>query len=128
LPSHHPDWLSWQCYYLDNPEDYPATGNAKGLEAVKPESNVIVESFQSPIPNPQTPTSFTGIFQRCNEQDYRITLTAPEAHEGQTWTLITLLSSVDEQLQTCIDQERLTVWGRLNESGCWLVVEKIEIP
>jgi hypothetical protein len=128
LPSHHPDWLSWQCYYLDNPEDYPVTGNAKGLEAVKPESNVIVESFQSPIPNPQTPTSFTGIFQRCNEQDYHITLTAPEAHEGQTWPLITLLSSVDEQLQTCIDQERLTVWGRLNESGCWLVVEKIEIP
>jgi hypothetical protein len=26
LPSHHPDWLSWQRYYLNNPEDYPATG------------------------------------------------------------------------------------------------------
>jgi len=128
LPSHHPDWLSWQRYYLNNPEDYPATGNIEGLETVKPESNVTVESSQPLIPNPQPPTPFTGIFQHCNEQDYRITLTAPEAHEGQTWTLITLLSSVDEQLQTCIDQDRLMIWGHLNHSGCWLVVEKIEIP
>lgn len=128
LPSNHPDWLSWQRYYLDNPENYPATGNTKGLRTLKPVSNDTAESSQPSIPNLQPPTPFTGIFQRCNQQDYRITLTAPEAHEGQTWTLITLLSSVDEQLQACIDQEQLTVWGRLNHSGCWLVVEKIEIP
>ncbi|MBW4547219.1 MAG: FAD-dependent oxidoreductase [Symplocastrum torsivum CPER-KK1] len=164
LPSNHPDWLSWQRYYLDNPENYPATGNTKGLVqegrrqeaegrrkeslkgkffnlfqldsyfdhtalgSVEPESNVTAESSQPPVPNSQPPTRFTGIFQRCNQQDYCITLTAPEAHEGQTWRLITLLSSVDEQLQACLDQEQLTVWGRLNHSGCWLVVEKIEIP
>jgi hypothetical protein len=26
LPSNHPDWLYWQRYYLDNPEDYPNSG------------------------------------------------------------------------------------------------------
>jgi hypothetical protein len=128
LPSHHPDWLSWQRYYLDNPEDYPATGNTKGLGTFKPETNATAESSQPLIPNSYHSTPFTGVFQRCNHQDYRITLTTPEAHEGQTWTLITLLSSVDEQLQSCIDQEQLTVWGHLNHSGCWLVVEKIDLP
>jgi hypothetical protein len=128
LPSHHPDWLSWQRYYLDNPEDYPATGNTKGLGTFKPETNVTAESSQPLIPNSYHSTPFTGVFQRCKHQDYRITLTTPEAHEGQTWTLITLLSSVDEQLQSCIDQEQLTVWGHLNHSGCWLVVEKIDLP
>jgi hypothetical protein len=40
--------------------------------------------------------------------------------------LITLEPEVDEQLQAYTNQQQLTVWGRLNHSGGWLVVEKIE--
>jgi hypothetical protein len=41
--------------------------------------------------------------------------------------LITLQPEVNEQLHTCNDQQWLTVWGRLNWSGNWLVVEKIDM-
>jgi hypothetical protein len=134
LPSNHPDWLYWQRYYLDNPEDYPNSGagdwglGAGGwkLETRKSESQIPLNSSQSLIPSPQSLTPFTGIFQRRDQQDYTITLTEPAVHAGQTWMLITLQPEVDEQLQTCTDQHLLTAWGRLNESGRWLVVEKID--
>jgi len=134
LPSNHPHWLYWQRYYLDNPEDYPNSGAGDwglgaggwGLETRKSESQIALNSSQSLIPSPQCLTPFTGIFQRRDEQDYTITLTEPAVHAGQTWMLITLQPEVDEQLQTCTDQQLLTVWGRLNESGRWLVVEKID--
>ncbi|MEW5857736.1 MAG: hypothetical protein AB1861_10205 [Cyanobacteriota bacterium] len=32
---------------------------------------------------------------------------------------------VDRELQTCLDRQTLSVWGYLNQSGKWLVVEKI---
>jgi hypothetical protein len=120
LPANHPDWLYWQRYYLDNPEDYPATGNVSvptlKLEKLK------VKSQEDQIQS----STFTGCFQRREPQDYSLTLTEPVVHTGQTWMLITLEPEVDEQLQACTDQQRLTVWGRLNHSGGWLVVEKIE--
>jgi hypothetical protein len=79
-------------------------------------------------PTQEQPSTFSGIFQRRDEQDYAITLTAPPSHTNQIWTLITLDPRVNEQLQTCTDQQRLTLWGYLNPSGSWLVVEKIEVP
>jgi hypothetical protein len=72
------------------------------------------------------PTTFCGIFQRRNEQEYGITLTEPTIYANQAWILITLQPEVDEQLKTCTDQQQLTVWGHLNKSGGWLVVEKID--
>lgn len=120
LPANHPDWLYWQRYYLDNPEDYPATGNVS-VQALKVERlNVKSQEDQRPS------STFTGCFQRREQQDYSLTLTEPVIHTGQTWMLITLEPEVDEQLQACKDQQRLTVWGRLNHSGGWLVVEKID--
>ena len=125
LPSNHPDWLYWQHYYLDNPENYPNSGVGDwrlkgGLKETKTsESQIAFTSSQSLIP-------FTGIFQRRDEQDYTITLTKPAVHTGQTWMLITLQPEVNEQLQTCPNQQLLTIWGRINESGRWLVVEKID--
>lgn len=139
LPANHPDWLYWQHYYLNNPEDYPTHGNLRlGTEKQR------VEGFLNPYhrtteqtltPSPLLPLSpsssqpaisFIGRFQRCNEQDYRLTLIEPALQAGQTWMLITLHSHINEQLQICPDQQQLKVWGRLNESGSWLVVEKIE--
>jgi hypothetical protein len=178
LPANHPDWLYWQRYYLDNPEDYPATGNVsfqelkvrrlkvegsqelkvegleelkvegsqelkvEGLEELKVEgsennfqpanlqpANLQPANLQPATPwqpaNLQTPT-FSGIFQRRNEQDYTLTLTEPVVQSSPTWMLIALQPEVDEQLLSCNDQQRLTAWGRLNESGGWLVVEKLQ--
>lgn len=120
LPAHHPDWLYWQRYYLNHPEDYPATGNVS-LQKLK------VERLNVNNHNDRLHSSiFTGCFQRREHQDYRLTLSEPLVYTGQTWMLITLEPEVDEQLQVCTDQQQLTVRGRLNHSGSWLVVEKIE--
>jgi hypothetical protein len=112
LPN-HPDWLVWQRYYLDHPEDYPLSGT---LPNWQPET----ES----IPNADL-IIFKGIFRRHLEQDYSITVTEPLASAGQ-WTLITLQPDVDQQLQNCTNQQQITVRGRLNHSGRWLVVERLE--
>jgi hypothetical protein len=109
LPN-HPDWLVWQRYYLDNPEDYPISGT---LPNWQPKTEWI----------PHADLIFKGVFQRHQEQDYSITLTEPAA--GQ-WKLITLQPDVDEQLQNCTDQQPITIWGRLNWSGQWVVVERLE--
>ncbi len=76
-------------------------------------------------PAKEKPLSFSGIFQRHDEQHYTITLTKSPSDANQTWTLIALEPEVDEQLKTCADQQQLNVWGHLNSSGSWLVVEKI---
>lgn len=111
LPN-HPDWLVWQRYYLDNPEDYPISGT---LPNWQPKTEWI----------PHADLIFKGVFQRHQEQDYSITLTEPAASAGQ-WKLITLQPDVDEQLQNCTDQQPITIWGRLNWSGQWVVVERLE--
>ncbi len=136
LPFNRPDWLYWQQHYLDNPEDYPSNGNVekgKGGEGERSEasSQTFKQSVHSIPPSPRHPVTasssipFTGIFQRYDEQDYRINLTEPGEQGSQTWTLITLQPEVDEQLKTCINQQQITVWGHLNKSGSWLVVEKL---
>ncbi|HEY9666652.1 MAG TPA: FAD-dependent oxidoreductase [Coleofasciculaceae cyanobacterium] len=133
LPTNHPDWLYWQRYYLDNPQDYPITGNV-GFQKLNvgtlkveglSQTNFQLSNFQPATQTNVQLTSFSGIFQRRNQQEYSITLTEPVERAGQTWILITLHSEVNEQLQTCTEQQWLQVWGRLNASGNWLVVEKI---
>lgn len=119
LSVHHPDWLYWQRYYLDRPEDYPITGNVNRRD--RWQEKPTTDNRQQTTDN-----YFTGKFQRHNHQDYTIILSEPTAYAGQTWILITLQPDVDEQLQLCVNQQRLTVWGRLNPSGRWLVVDKLE--
>lgn len=114
LPPNHPDWLHWQRYYLDNPEFYPTSGNCPC----------------SPGPDCTDVTGnsthhFSGIFHRRQEQDYTFTITEPAQRRSQFWTLVTLRSQVDQQLQMCVDQQPLTVYGRLNHAGNWLLVERI---
>lgn len=109
LPPNHPDWLYWQRYYLDHPEGYPTSGDCP----CAPHSI----NASSPI--------FSGIFHRRDNQDYTLTLTAPVSLLQSTWTLVTLRPEVDQQLQMCFDQQPLTVWGRLNQAGNWLLVEQM---
>lgn len=129
LPNDHPDWLYWQRYYLNHPQDYPITGNceqARGVTSSRVEAVREVGqksfAFSSPLSIP-----FTGFFQRRAEQDYAITLTEPAVQAGQSWMLITLRPEIDEQLQAYQDNQQLIGWGCLNESGGWLVVEKMEL-
>ncbi|HEY9636291.1 MAG TPA: FAD-dependent oxidoreductase [Coleofasciculaceae cyanobacterium] len=145
LPCNHPDWLYWQRYYLDNPKDYPSTGNVKASgqwsssALPMPQMNwgiqrrsVVSGQWQEEgtdneqLIQGESVIAFIGIFQCHDEQDYTITLTEPAVHASQTWTLITLQPEVDKQLKTFTDQQRLTVWGHLNRSGGWLVIEKID--
>ena len=137
LPANHPDWLYWQRYYLEHPEDYSITANIMrgrwahgGIGEVGEFLSVLPRMINKPS-SPHSLTSsptlpFTGLFQRRDEQDYSLTLTEPEGRAGQTWMLITLQPEVNEQLEACTDQQAIALWGRLNESGGWLVVEKIE--
>jgi hypothetical protein len=130
LPN-HPEWLYWQRYYLNNPEEYPISGTVDWTLATRNSSKTLDNPQTSSVGfysalSTQHSTLLKGIFQRRAPQEYALTLTQPVTHAEQTWTLITLHPEADEQLQACIDQQPLTVWGRLNESGKWLVVEKLD--
>ncbi|NHC34065.1 FAD-dependent oxidoreductase [Scytonema millei] len=114
-----PDWLEWQRYYLDRPEEYPASGDyplnlrSRGAEG------------QGMIQDPRT-TSCSGIFHRRDVQDYTLTISLPEELQGQDWTLVTLRSPIDEKLQIYPDNQPISVYGRLNHAGRWLLVEELE--
>lgn len=139
LPANHPDWLYWQHYYLNNPEDYPITGNwgqGKGVMSREVEGTRELDGtlFFSSSPSALSQktasplsSAFTGFFQHRAEQDYAITLTEPAVRAGQIWMLVTLQPQVNEQFQVCRDQQQISVWGCLNESAGWLLVEKMEV-
>ena len=109
LPPDHPEWLHWQRYYLDHPENYPASGDCP------------VESAGVAGENCEL---FSGIFHLWDEQNYTLSVTEPVQMQGE-WTLVTLRSLIDKQLQTYPHQQPLTVRGRLNHAGKWLLVENI---
>ncbi len=113
----HPKWLDWQLHYLNDPQIYPLSGNY-------PSSNLEADLEQ--VLTRQS-DCFTGIFHRLNQQDYRFTITTPTTYQGQTWQLVTGRSHLDQRLQACLDGQLLTVWGRLNHSGLWLLVEDTDI-
>jgi hypothetical protein len=115
LAPNHPEWLHWQLYYLDNPEAYPASGNC-------PSSSVPEYDYSIFFP---TLDCFTGIFHRLDQQDYRFTITNPTDFSAQSWQLVTWQSHIDEQLQALPQEQPLTIWGRLNPFGCWLLIEHL---
>ncbi|MEG4348913.1 FAD-dependent oxidoreductase [Microcoleus sp. LAD1_D3] len=109
------DWLDWQRYYLDRPEAYPASG----------ECQESVEKQSSQTANTHSP--FSGIFRRLGEQDWTLTLTSPESLACQTWQLVTLDSETDRFLHSCETEKPLTVWGKLNFAGAWLLAGSVEL-
>ena len=109
------DWLDWQRYYLDRPQAYPASGECQ--ESVEKQSSQTAN----------THSQFSGIFRRLGEQDWTLTLTSPASLAGQTWQLVTLDSKTDRFLQNCETEKPLTVWGRLNSAGTWLLAESVEL-
>ncbi|MBD1883078.1 FAD-dependent oxidoreductase [Microcoleus vaginatus] len=109
------DWLDWQRYYLDRPEAYLASGECQ--ESVEKQSSQTAN----------THSQFSGIFRRLGEQDWTLTLTSPVSVADQTWQLVTLDSETDRFLQNCETEKPLTVWGRLNSAGAWLLAESVEL-
>ncbi|MEG3990765.1 FAD-dependent oxidoreductase [Microcoleus sp. S28C3] len=109
------DWLDWQRYYLDRPQAYPASG----------ECPFSVEKQSSQTAN--THSQFSGIFRRLGEQDWTLMLTSPTSLAGQTWQLVTLDSETDRFLHSCETGKPLTVWGRLNYAGAWLLSVSVEL-
>ncbi len=109
LPPDHPDWLHWQRYYLEHPENYPASGDCPVGEAGEVGGNYQL---------------FSGIFCRWNEQNYTLSVAEPVQEQGE-WTLVTLRSPIDKQLQIYPHQQPLTVRGRLNHAAKWLLVENL---
>jgi hypothetical protein len=112
LPINHPDWLEKQIHYLDHPETYPVDGNCPGLFVDQCDYLNL--------------DCFIGIFNRLGQQDYKFTITNPTELLPKTWQIVTLGSSVDEQLQYLTDNQKLIVKGRLNSSGNWLLVEHFD--
>lgn len=105
LTPDHPDWLHWQRYYLDHPDAYPPTGNCP---------------VSSSTPKTTAENSFSGVFCSQDEQHYTLTVS------NQTWTVVTLQPEIDEKLQTLKTGQQITVKGRLNFAGRWLLVETID--
>jgi hypothetical protein len=126
------DWLYWQQYYLDRPEAYPASG----------ECPLSVENRDRTA---NTCSQFSGIFRRLGVQDWTLTLAADslpypsgipagngnplreDSFAARTWKLVTLDPEVNRFLELCPTEKLLTVWGRLNFAGAWLLATTVEL-
>jgi hypothetical protein len=120
LPN-HPEWLQWQTYYLNEPQAYPHSGNCPASSV----NNFYHSDTQQVLSRGND--CFTGVLHIANQQDYSFTITSPTANLGQTWQLVTWRSHIDAQLQELTHEQQLTVWGRLNYSGNWLLVESLVV-
>jgi hypothetical protein len=117
----HPQWMRWQTDYLNNPANYPLDGNYPASSS----SQYYYEHKKTVLT--RLSNSFTGVFHRQSQQDYRFSIITPNGHQQGTWQLVTLRSHIDLQLQACNHQQLLTVWGHLNHAGNWLLVEYMGI-
>ncbi len=121
LSSDRSDWLYWQKYYLDNPQAYPLDGNLGVTNC----QNYYDQSFSpSTISGKSKSQQYQGVFHCYDNGQYGITLTKPTVNKGQLWQLITLHPTVNRQLIDYQEGELITVIGRLNQAGNWLIIEK----
>ncbi len=136
LTGDRPDWLEWQQHYLEQPETYPRDGNCSCLKSVTHTQKKVPES-----------AIFSGTFHRRDHQVYTLQLTTPQpqttpenvsdqreqaldsCQQNLSWSLVTLDPTVNQQFQTYPSPAKISLSGKLNISGNWLLVEKIlEIP
>jgi hypothetical protein len=110
----HPDWLTWQRYYLDRPDAYPPDGNA-------PTPAPPVEAWVAPLKSIQR---ISGKLQHRAEEGYTIVLSQPIGQK-RTLALVTLRSEVDQLLRTLPAGQFLKLWGRVNLAGQWFVVDRV---
>ncbi len=111
LPPDHPAWLTQQCYYLEHPDAYPLTGSSH--VAASPVSDGGLGTCQA----------WVGTFQRRATQQYEF---HPDAFPQQTWSVVTLRPEIDRALQDSLSPCHLTIVGRWNRSGNWLLAVRLE--
>lgn len=125
LPPQHPDWLFWQTYYLDHPENLPATGCCP-LKDPGPQSqpDSMVGAARAEATPQQT---ITGRFRRTGHQTYCLHMTTPLRADTETLSLVTLEPAIDETLKTLPDQQPVQAMGKVNLSGQWLLLTDIKL-
>jgi hypothetical protein len=123
----HGDWLDCQIFYLENPEQYPLSGDRPNPGEFSKIHQTSSTAIPSSIPNHAINhcQQFIGVFQKKGFQDYAIALTHPVEMAGQSWSLVTWRAEIDCQLKECHDEQVLTIWGRQNSSGNWIIVEEL---
>jgi hypothetical protein len=111
LPPTHPEWQQWQNYYLDNPEAYPADGNAplKAQVEILPESNL--------------QTLFGRVKRGEGKGCWLLADTEPVHAIGLR--LVTLDPVWHEKMASWQEGEHVEVRGRVNHSGHWFLIEAI---
>lgn len=121
LPPDYPDWLYWQRYYLDHPDAYPANGHCLN----QPQHSHPKISAIASVSTAKSSQRFSGIFHRQGTQDYSMSWTAGLNQPQQTASLVTLQAHIDQQLQTYPNQQPITIQGRLNPAGSWILIDEI---
>jgi hypothetical protein len=126
-PASHPDWLQHQRTYLDYPNSYPLDGTVPGLLPQHP----LVKSKLS-LMHGQDSQQFTGIFQRHGHQNYTLTIQQSNAETepanfSKDITVVTLHHSMDALLKSLVSGCKITVLGRINISGNWIVADWIQL-
>jgi hypothetical protein len=114
-PLTHPKWKFWQHYYLDNPEAYPRQGNA-------PSNTSDLE-----LTSPQTTQNkfFAGKFIRLDENSYQLEINSPMELCKHLYHLVATDPKIDFALRSYSHQSYLSLHGRLNLSGEWILVESV---
>jgi hypothetical protein len=128
LPINHPDWLKWQVDILNRPETYPPSGNILTSGGGYP----LVEfpSFSGlsiDEHNQLNHECWIGIFNRIGKQDYEFTITNCPELSFLTWKIVTLESTVNQQLEVLNHNCKICIRGCLNSSGSWILAKHIEI-
>ena len=117
LEPSHPNWLTWQRYYCDRPDNYPSDGYVPKLAPMAPLSLTPEKSAQT----------FTGQLQHPTSQCYQLRLDGGKPDDSSLWDLVTLNPDINERLQHCPHQCHLAVRGWANAAGNWLRVESLEV-
>lgn len=107
LIPNHPEWLYWQRYYLDHPEQYPDSGHCP------------VDVNKASLPLEQSKFIYQGEFRRGENEIYQLIV----KELGKTVQIITERPDMAEQLTTFTHGQMVTLGGRYNPAGNWLVVE-----
>jgi hypothetical protein len=111
LTPDHPDWLYWQRYYLDHPDAYPESGHCP------------VNADLACLSLTQTQAVYTGKLHKPTDNSYQLIIKS----SGKKMTLITERPEVYQQFNQSNNGEKITVGGRYNLAGNWLVVEAIAV-
>lgn len=115
LPLTHPEWLKWQRFYLDYPEQYPQTGICPCGEFVAPLT-----------PHVQ---SYSATIEKSGDRRYCITLNDQQdngLNRSNNYQLVTLNPEVNQWLTQIQTSTTVNVLGRMNIAGQWFVLEALE--